>query len=785
MSTLLLKATASSAALLLSGGAVAKSIPFSVSASGSVEIEAYTMPRLGGKTPVRVGATNYSGFTADDDPNIDGYTWEHHEIQHHWTVQESDGSGGWLDTPLSNYTETPNVLPEWLDANTSVVPTTAFVLTEGTYRISLWCVKTVGSDAGTTASATYDVTVGAFGDVYADADIYCFSEDDDFVDAPGSNHYTNWSSFLTAINTSSNPVACLFRGGETYTHLKTTGWEIDDGDIEVEFIGTYGTGRAILEGERATIINLTMDPGTAEQVVFDGLHFKGDWDATTETGNAIKGISLSYQYITSRDMCLVTNCKFEGVVSFDATRFGGNGKMLVVSDCELLGGQAYQLFESGGGTAARELFVLGTKVTQPLNSLSGGGNKFGMSNGHANRFSNIVGVIEIRGCFFNSEHGHAQDVYSNSTVLHQPLLRIWSNERGVQIYVTRSTFEGGSGAIKIETGGGNTDKAQPGTYIFDSLLCVQNGYGGASISTQNGGCTFRNLIFVLPNEAWVNTNLPTNLINEDPEVTNTAKTDPDNEFCPNRIYNNSMLVYGSSGGPAAFTTTWTLFDKQEANNFIHGPNASLTPYSNIDLTSLITWDQSYTGERWGHDVVNDTLAAAVADTETLTIPIADLTRNTGDDKNRDSSLGAVDETYLDTYVGQGGSVVTDRHGLDFDDLPNPIWAHLGDFALTYDSTNVYLENTSGVEWPNGSDFAFKLNRPGDLKAADGDGSPGDLPVPQPESNSDIAGSATTGLRAVFDARGRIRPVDFVSTGPDGNAVGSTGNAVGALLPEAA
>lgn len=236
--------------------------------------------------------------------------------------------------------------------------------------------------------------------------------------------------------------------------------------------------------------------------VFQGLHFRGLWDSTTETGTRQ---TLLVPDARSGANFLVDDCRFEGFFYGCGGFAGAEAEidcLYTINNSDFTDWSDFAV--NPGQNWGMSFALLGSAVHQHKQALQGGTRNL-PSNAHGpvrvpNGHRNYMACCDLFSRNGWSAPGGAGD---------QPCFRPLSttdNARWSSFHAERCALEGGTAIVQItqngppEIGGCN--------FVMEKCLLVGTAGTAAGIVTQYTGLTFRNMIFVrpdaplLPNAGW-------------------------------------------------------------------------------------------------------------------------------------------------------------------------------------------------------------------------------------------------------------------------------------------
>ena len=257
------------------------------------------------------------------------------------------------------------------------------------------------------------------------------------------------------------------------------------------------------------------------------------------------------------------------------------------------------------------------------------------------------------------------------------------------------------------------------------------------IGIQHGGVTIRNSVLIHPEvqrfglrsgflaHAWVSANL-------------RADATPGTGAAPIRVYNNTLVAFG---GPENYfgdmpvvilQGSSTFANVTEENNIRYRPQDGETPHA-IDTTVLFT--ARYTDYRDHFNPVQDTMPSDVAPGQSMFLPYSHFPGNFTRTDFTENSTDPRRQPEL-----QAGA---------FQDPAN--------FSFTYSETGLTITNIGVDTWPaGGARIIVPVMEQPYIRPEYGNG-PGSIIRAAPTPDSTAVGAALSGLTAVDDMLGRIRP----------------------------
>lgn len=428
------------------------------------------------------------------------------------------------------------------------------------------------------------------------------------------------------------------------------------------------------------------------------IHWAGDWDPRTETGDPGPFSCFAFTLIANPVNMIFHNCDWSGLNFVDVgAGQTAVGTRMLFSDCVCKSWRGYWLYSFWNERGYYGLLgCVGAQDPQAL----GGGPKNDMSNDHGPlRLERQEHVYIACSDFFNCcGWSGAPGGWPAANAC----LRI--NSKGYDNWsaiMDRVVAEGGY--IQLKVGGENDGTVElPGNFLADKCLFIGSARSLGFADLQFGGTTLRNCLYILPDSPNYE-NFSAHLIDAVPDNPSPANDTP---FA---IYNTTFYV--------ARPEQWGLFSEANTffsnfiteNNIYHLPNAPspVTGDGPIDETTPIPGiTPRFAQVRWNYPFI--TGSASVPNGGTLTIPYASIGLQ---DITGNGPAGSTDQAYWQARLAAGDN----RHMIVFTGT-GPMFATRGNFTVSYDDpVNIVITNTSGGPW-NGN-FELRLDRKSDLRPA--------------------------------------------------------------------
>lgn len=332
----------------------------------------------------------------------------------------------------------------------------------------------------------------------ATSKVIVVAKDDDFTDAPAhdiGNRYTTYATGYAAYRALTGDGILVLKGGETHTDLPTSG-QID-GDHDSFYMCSYpgwGVGRPVLENTtNSDPMTRNMRPGTLlvnNNIVLDGIEFRGGWNSVTETGNdsAPGGIFGTGGSIMFSD-CTSYNLGFEPMFGTDN---GISGVVAVAHDCGHYDSADYAYYSASDTTGT--FAVLGCiSKKHPQANNGGGGDPLGNQHGPI-RIQAVENVYVDAVDLFNRSANDPQ----GSTPPDGACIRDHRNRQTGTGYFGRMVLEGGVGTLAGGTATGAPAVATPRVVENSFIIGTARGLGNGEVAVDGPG-VLRNTVIWKPN----------------------------------------------------------------------------------------------------------------------------------------------------------------------------------------------------------------------------------------------------------------------------------------------
>ncbi len=681
-----------------------------------------------------------------------------------------------------------NIPDEWKNTNKAYGRRVAHVYNDpGTYAVTVTAYEPSSRKKG---SATVEVTIGDPKTVFPGTRTIIW--DPNNVVTPSDYGYGSaqkitgaWSTVVSARSDGTrNSQTCQILIAPGAVHDLGASRMVSDPswpNIRIGALDPNGTKPRIIRDNTDTE-EVVRDFGTTtnQERVFFGIRFEGPWDSTSETGPYVRPFNTFGQNVASYS-AMNHRCEFDGWAVVNASLSGpGSGQKLyqMHSELDVTNWADYGLHGALRGSGSAYTAIIGCKVTQDENALSGGQDSREFHNEHG-----CIRFFSETDCFMSVCDMLSRNGWSNggtgldglAPTANQPTIRLpTESPLGATGNIERVASEGWI-ALEHRSGSGPEN---PGNYVFDKIIQVLGAKIGPrphGFRIKYGGTTCRNVL-----QHVVNTVPAQVAVMTEGFFTTDEDGSADNTDEPIHIYNctlvdhrtnsnaNSQTVQHvkNASSPNAFTTVVA------ENNVFHQPNRSpsVVPDAPLDLSTaignVIGRDK---GPRYNFLHEQLTLASDVADDASITIPYSDI-KTTRTQSNTPTDNGTVtDQTYWNTYMGTQHKV---RVGTDATGN-STVWHNTMANSFDVDSpgvSGITVWNRTGSTWLTGRIFQLQLDRRTAIPAFDPQHTSVGFTAAtaRPTTGSDAIGDGDVGLRAYDDLLLNVRP--------------ATGNTRGALLP---
>lgn len=695
------------------------------SSVASLNILINTAPIVTAPAPIWAEAIELSGFAVSGgagpgdvvDPSFGGLTYN-------WTVRKSDGAGGWIETPLPDYTAPSRMVAGWNDANTAHGKKIAFCLTDpGTYEIGLWAVDRTG----VWAEATAYVAVADPASAYPTTRTVIFDPTGNFTGAPAGTQVSSLAALQSVLDGTSAPMRVRVRRGTVTPDFILR----LDSTHGMGHMDTWGSGDAPVLQVTGQSLALTIKDTNETQITISGIAFEGPWDPTTETG-----FDPGFIRIRDRDVTctyLFHDCAISGFKNIDINS-GVNvpDNRIMFADCAITDWRNFGFFldKSHEGYFA----LIGSRIAQNPDALNGGG-KNGLHNDHGPIRITDTGTVYIAVCDFYTNAGWSRSVHDT-----QPCIRVNSSGEGGKTYVLdRNVLEGGFAPVEAQSY--NFEQIDyPGNYLVDRMLVIGTSRTTAALlSWDFGGTTIRNVIGIMPDIVPFESRPDAMFrFNADSEVASEAA----NQEASIEIYNCTGLSLVSAandnGYPMDLFKNLDYFTGSDAfNNIIHTPfgTTSLTASAPVNLSVAmpglgdLPLAPRHKGLRFNFEPLSGTFSLDVPNGTSVTVPYSVITRM---DTIGNGSATPTDQAYWLANMAAGDTF----HRISIGNGSAIYYAAAGEIAVSFDDpTVIVITNLSGSTWDAGAQFALQLDRKSrldtELPLDTFYGSPATVPLPRP------------------------------------------------------
>jgi len=692
-------------------------------------------------------ATGLAGFAAGGPGAGEVYDPRFHEITYVWDFGDAGSFAPALNMPTA-----------WNDRNLAYGPQVAHVFASpGTYTVSVWAV-----DAnGVTGSASTTVTVADPDTVYAGGKTIVFSNDpgETWAGAPaGAMQVTSLGALRSAIGSldffhANTSCRVLFRRGQTVSNF----W-LNLDIATVQHFAAWGSGAdPVLQPQDGQFAFDLQNSAPVPQFTVTGLDLRGDWDAATETGYPTRSPFFFNQSPTDCHY-VIHGCAFSGFSDIWLSIGSDRASTIVFSESTVTNWRDYGFYcevVSTANTGAKLAFV-GSSIAQNPDALNGG-DKNQLYNTHGPLRIASRPKVYIGACDFFSRNGWSG---LGSDTADQPCLRLNANALPNQFYnIDRVACEGGYVTIKADGhSGGLTEN--PGNFLIDRALCVASAKTIQPIQLAYGGTTVRNALVVVPNvPAYHGGNPLAAGVAYAPDTPAAGNADARMALYSSTFLNLRDAANDPGWAWAAATGTASFNVIAVENNLVHGPalDTPVAADAPVDVaTPVAGFATRYKGVRFNFRHQTGTLAAAVPDGGSFTIPYASVTRAI----YPQSGGTATDQAYW-----QAIAATDTKHAITIGSTL--CLAARGQFAVSYDASVITVTNTSGASWGAGAGWNLRLDRSSLIPAMQAAFSNlgQTIPLARPQAGSAAVGAGGLGLgargdfltdpRAVPPARGAL------------------------------
>ncbi|MEP3635575.1 MAG: PKD domain-containing protein [Paracoccaceae bacterium] len=663
------------------------------------------------------------------------YDPQFHDIHYVWNFGD----------PGKTYDRPAHILPEHRDANIAYGPLATHVYdTPGTYTVTVDIIEPV---SGKTAQATLDVTIGnpdtqfpGFRTLYVDPD-------GDFSGAPaGAQLFDDLQAAFERTGQTSSDLdyfRIILNRGKVYSGF--TGAQMRSNWKNVYWCAAPGAGarplvQCVYEGSNrsSAIEDQTSHSniGKITDINISGIDFEGVWNSRRE-----EPLDQNINFLIHRtNRCTylsIYDCTGSGFSTFVADQ-SAEGTMPegtfvdvhtnVLSDLAITNWQNFAIYMDRWSSCG----MVGCSFVQDVEAMSGGGKALGHNEHGPIRIHGGQGCV-IDACDIFSRNGWFPNIVGMHTV--QPGIR-WNqvSYSDAKLNMQRTFVE--SPGLPLAITGLAPDPVAHNA-IVDKCHLIGGVMTQEIILCQHSGVTVRNSVLVHPDcdrsirgAFGVNSFVKCEL--RDDATPGTAQA-------PIRIYNNALVDFSDTSEGAADVPDFRLFGDptfaavEASNNLRYLPNRGETDHA-IDLSTM--FEPRYTDYRDYFHPHQSTLDSDVAPGESVFVPYSDF----GPTWSRsDFTTGSADERYQ-PELNAGGNR-----------------KHEEDFVLSFSETGITIDNIGTATWPAGGNRII-VPVTSDVHIRPEFGSaPGSIVRAQPTPSSTAVGAALSGLTAVDDMLGRVRP----------------------------
>lgn len=525
-----------------------------------------------------------------------------HDILYFW---DFDDPGVW--------TAPENVLAAWTNSNVGKGPFVVHMFKQaGTYNASVLAFE---PSSGKTATANVQIVV-ADPDV-AIPNIWAVNPvgDSDFSAAPSGATQVNSDSVTEtdfAFGTTPNYIA--FKGGETFD------CSIDLSGVQGETLfGSYGTGKAILEGPNkdsnaangifywtggyGLYQNPPHDLRFADLILQDSFDpaVLADWSNNYSTAMRAQGAHTTQ---------IMSNVDIRGIpIALVSYNISNNTVPIHMhlDNCSLtdFGGAQYQVFLGGEAHPDSTFALTGTLIKSKEDAVA-----------FRSLTRSPVRVVSVPKCYVAGYDGYMTEPdHAHLRLCGTPY------SDGAIINVHSCASEGGDGAIVVF--GNSVEPVQGlgrspvGNVIVDGIIHVGNWATRRLMDVMGTGVTLRNSLFVMPNIQYVTAPVLTGFVRVRDSVVQGAY-DATVADAPIRVYSNTLVnerdaAKNNSHVPGVFERADIngigYSAVTESNNIVHAPNETVPRVSFVPLEDSATalWAPRNPGWRDPADGVLKTL----------------------------------------------------------------------------------------------------------------------------------------------------------------------------------
>ncbi|MEO9899079.1 MAG: PKD domain-containing protein [Paracoccaceae bacterium] len=646
--------------------------------------------------------------------------------------------------PGKTYDKPEYILPEHRDANIAYGPLATHVYdTPGTYTVTVDIVEPV---SGKTAQATLDVTIGNPDSQFPGFRTLYVDPDGDFSGAPaGAQLFDDLqAAFERTGQTSSNQdyFRIMLKPGKVYSGF--TGAQMRSNWNNVYWCAAQDSGErpivqclkpANLRGAVLEDQTSHSNIGKKTDINISGIDFVGAWDTRIEEplGQQTNLVLHRPNRCTYLSFHNTTGSGFSTFIA-DQSEPGNSDPATVVkehtnilSDTLVTNWQNFAVYMDEWWSCG----MVGCSFVQDVEAISGGGKGLGHNEHGPVRVHGGQGCV-IDACDIFSRNGWFPNIIGMHTP--QPGIR-WNqtSERDAVLNMQRTFVE--SPGLPLAITGLSEDPVACNA-IVDKCHLI-GGYATQElIGIQHGGVTVRNSVLIHPDvdrtvrgafrlESWIKAEL-----RED--------ATPGTGNAPIRVYNSTLIDWSDGAEAADPFPTFQLFGNPtfsnvtEENNIRYRPNMGETPHA-IDTTVL--FPARYTDYRDRFHPVEDTMPTDVAPGQSMFVPYSHFP---GGLTRADFTENSADERYQP-------------------DLRPGLYQERESYSFVYNEDGITMTNTGADTWPSGGGrIIVPVMEQIHIRTELGNG-PGSIIQAKLTPSSTAVGAALSGLTAVDDMLGQIRP----------------------------
>lgn len=536
--------------------------------------------------------------------------------------------------PGSVYSAPENLLPEWMDRNVGYGPMTAHVYrAPGTYTIRVWAYEV---DSDRRAYFEQDVTIADVEEAF-DGDTVFVTNSGAAAPAGAIATYSDFASAWAARSGNARS-RVLFHAGDVFAdHPYTVLVTPAGGAVVVDTDDPQGLVTLQLDPANFNGFRVRGVTGSNSQLVFARIRVEGGWDDVTETGQAEQiawgDFSGNYQNQLTLDQCEALNCK--AGVQNSGTDVDKDHRV-TIHDCKIIGFRDVGVFSG----AVPAVDILGTRIMRNLGSTAGGP-KSGPP------YYNNHGPIRFNAAHENEVCIDGLDAFSSAGwfVNHpnyssqQPCIR--GNQEGAfgsLSNIQRCSVEGGFYLFDFSRQNSFEPSAIQ-TILIEKINALASHQTNYLLFTDNGGITFRDVIFNIPNtpsignpfgvKGVVNAALPTTQptaldvpVVLDGVTVNNQVTDA------NHPTGDAEIEWFVAGGGAVLTDL-TIAPNCVMNQPSAASYAAPADYSGLTTDPMMTpRQQGYFDNAYGNTTVQTQYATPPGAAHKAAFPIGDALVNT-------------------------------------------------------------------------------------------------------------------------------------------------------------